>query len=301
MTHSSFFSALSLSLVCVLLVYPSLAGLGILVALFFTLGLPHGALDIVLGKELLIGAMGKKWWIPFTMIYLILCLAMIAFWTLWPFLSFVSFLVISVLHFGFSDATEKGFLRPVEGIARGLLPLTAPAYFYPNAFREIVESTLTRNEATDITTILLHLFIPNLILITCLMMTFLYERKGKVALELGSLLVLFIALPPLTAFFIYFCFLHSVRHTLMVMEETKRPLVSVINAALLPTLFSAFWLIALYYFLREKEIDVNTMYYLFFMGLAALTLPHLLLVEGLHAIRNSSRKVSSQASERSIL
>lgn len=288
MTHSYIFSALSLSAIGLLFFYPSLAGLSVLIALFFTLGLPHGALDIVLGRELLFDELGRKWWIPFTFAYLLLSLAMIAIWTLWPFLSFALFLIISVLHFGFSDATGKGVLRYIEGIARGLIPLTMPAYFYPNAFRAIIESTLTSDEAIEITSILSHLCTPNLILVLGLIIGFLYTRKLPIASELSTLLILFITLPPFTAFLIYFCFLHSIRHTLMVMKETQQPLRSVIKGSILPTLFSALWLIGLYYYLREKEIDLNTMYYLFFMGLAALTLPHMLLVEGLHTLKNSS-------------
>jgi len=215
---------------------------------------------------------------------------MIVLWTLWPFLSFLLFLAISVLHFGFSDTLEKGVLRSIEGITRGFIPLTTPAYFYPNSFHAIIESTLTSDDATDVSAFLARLFVPNLFLLSALIIGFIWKQRLSIALELGTLLGLFIALSPFTAFLIYFCFLHSIRHTLMVMKKTKRPFISIVFGAILPTLFSAFWLIGLYYFLREKEIDINAMYYLFFMGIAALTLPHMILVEGLFLIRNSSSK-----------
>ncbi len=294
MNHSGIFSLIAIAAIFLMSLYPSIGGLTILLSLFFLLGLPHGALDIVLGKELLYGYFGNKWWIPFTMAYLYLSFAVIALWTLWPFLSFILFLVISVFHFGFGDAVEKDPIRSIEGITRGLIPITTPAYFYPYQFQTIIQSTLSTDDAAMITSFLTHLFIPNFILIALFTIGLIIKKKISYAFELVAFLGVFIALAPFQAFLIYFCFLHSIRHTLMIMKETHKPLQSIAISAILPTLFSAIFLIGLYYILRSKETDLDTMYYLFFMGIAALTFPHMLLVEGLYTIRNSSIRIKAE-------
>lgn len=297
MNLSLIFSCVSLTIVSLLFFYPALASLPVLITLFFFLGLPHGALDIVVGKELLSSSLGKNWWIPFTVAYLLLSLSMIALWTLWPFLGFILFLIISVQHFGFSDALEAHPIRIMEGITRGLLPITTPAYFFPDLFQNILRSTLTPEEAIQVTLVLKYLFIPTLFLFSLLIIYFLSQKKMASVCELAALLGVFIILPPFQAFLIYFCFLHSIRHTLTVKQETGKSTASLMYEAFLPTLFSAAWLVGLYYFLREKETDVNTMYYLFFMGIAALTLPHMILVEGLNALKNA---YGSDAERRSL-
>ncbi len=287
MRLSLFFSAMSLSLVLLWTLFPSLASIPVLLALFFFLGLPHGALDIVMGKEMLSGPMGKNWWIPFISIYLALSLSMIALWTLWPFIGFIIFMLISIQHFGLSDTIGHGPIRLLEGLTRGLIPLTTPAYFSSASFQNILTSTLTSQEAFIVTHALKLLFIPTLLLFLLLILYYSLQKKLSVVLELVSLLSVFIFLPPFQGFLIYFCFLHSIRHTLSISHETKKSYLNLMVEAFLPTLLSALWLIAMYYFLKEKGADLNTMYYLFFMGIAALTLPHMILVEGLSKLKKS--------------
>lgn len=294
MNHANIFSLLAIAAIILMTLYPSIGGLTIMISLFFLLGLPHGALDIVLGKEMLYGYFGKKWWIPFSVAYLCLSFAVIALWTLWPFLSFILFLLISVFHFGFGDAVEKYPIRSIEGIARGLIPITTPAFFYPYQFQTIIQSTLSTHDAALITSFLSQLFMPNFILVAILSLGLIVKKKISYAFELVVILGVFIALAPFQAFLIYFCFLHSIRHTLMIMKETHKSLRSIAISAILPTLFSAIFLIGLYYILRSKETDLDTMYYLFFMGIAALTFPHMLLVEGLYSIKNSSKEVQKE-------
>lgn len=288
MNHSIVFSFIAIGSIFLLTLVPAFQSTALFLILFFILGLPHGAFDVVLGKEMLYRPFGKKWWIPFSFIYLLLSLIVIAFWTLWPFLSFVFFLLISILHFGFGDAVEAGYLRPFEGIARGLIPVAAPAYFYPAPFQMILQSTLSYHEAAQITFVLSALFIPAIILIGFFILFFLVRKNGSLAIELMSFSAIFIVLPPFQAFIIYFCFLHSIRHTLHLMNETQKSFNSIVYAALIPTFLSAIFLLGLYLILRKNTVDFDTMYYLFFMGIAALTFPHMLLVEWLYSASNKS-------------
>lgn len=256
--------------------------------LFFGLGIPHGALDTSLGKKLFYPRFGSRWIIAFVLVYLLCVGLIVGCWMLFPLPSFLFFLGISAFHFGFSDRLyskgTKGFL---EGVARGFLPITLPAYFYPQLFQELVESSLPESQALIVLNIVRFFFYPGLTLLLVLIIEG-FLRKDKPAfmnsLELSALLVLFLSLKPFPAFLIYFCFLHSFRHILHVLEERKqifnRASVKWLIVQALPATVTTLLTLAAFYLLLEHEaIDVPVMLNLFFISLAALTFPHMILVE----------------------
>lgn len=259
----------------------------IALVLFFGLGIPHGALDYALGKHLFNGQGSSFWQFRFLGAYFIAITFVVVFWFSFPFAAFLLFLVLSALHFGFSDIKLKKTPRSIlEGLSRGILPLSAPAYFYSENFQEIIESSLSSDQAAMITIFLASLFLPCLLLFISLIAWGLWERNCSSfanSLELLALLVLFIALIPFAAFIIYFCFLHSIRHILCVLDELDLPtnfqsVKWVILQALPTTLLTFFALLLSYLYLKESQIDLITMFNLFFLSLAALTFPHMLIV-----------------------
>lgn len=255
--------------------------------LFFGLGIPHGALDFALGRRLYKPAFGNSWWLFFLLSYLGCVLAVVYLWLLFPLMSFSFFLVISALHFGLSDTLKnKGFEYILEGILRGFLPIAAPAYFYPEKFRIIVENVLTNPEASLVAEVAQLLFYPILGILTFLIVANLLKSKKEIAniLEIISVILLFFFLTPFRAFLIYFCFLHSLRHILSVLEEMKlclnwHAVKWVILQALPSTLATLVVLSGFYIALRQGVIDLHLVFNLFFISLAALTVPHMLLVE----------------------
>lgn len=256
--------------------------------LFFGLGIPHGALDLSLGKKLLQPKFGSQWSVVFVLVYL-LCVGFIVFcWVQSPLPSFLFFLGVSAFHFGFSDRlNRKGVIGALEGFGRGFLPITLPAYFYPHLFQELVESSLSSAQALMLIKIVQQFFYPNLILLAVVILYgFLKWNKSNLmnSFELISLLILFLILKPFAAFLIYFCFLHSFRHILYVLQEMNRlfnkdSLVWLIVQALPATVVTLFALAVCYLTLENEAIDVPTMLNLFFISLAALTFPHMILVE----------------------
>ncbi len=167
------------------------------------------------------------------------------------------------------------------------MPITIPAYFYPHLFQELVESSLSHAQALMLVKIVQLFFYPDLILVIAVIFYgFLQRDKSNLmnSLELISLLVLFFSLKPFAAFLIYFCFLHSVRHILYVMEEmnllfNRDSLKWLIVQALPATVVTLLVLALCYLTLEHEAIDVPTMLNLFFISLAALTFPHMILVE----------------------
>ena len=93
------------------------------------------------------------------------------------------------------------------------------------------------------------------------------------------ILILYNSFNPLIAFTIYFCFLHSIRHSASLIDELKINLNSFIKKALpLTTITALFFLIGLYVLTGFQNIDVeSSIIAVIFIGLASLTFPHILL------------------------
>ena len=89
-------------------------------------------------------------------------------------------------------------------------------------------------------------------------------------------------LSPLIAFTIYFCFLHSIRHSISLITELDQKslrnglLVFIKKATPLTILTAIFCLIGLYFLNINYNFD-SAILKLIFIGLASLTFPHILL------------------------
>ncbi|MBN9376807.1 MAG: hypothetical protein BGO14_01410 [Chlamydiales bacterium 38-26] len=256
--------------------------------LFFGLGIPHGALDLSLGKKLLQPRFGSCWSLIFILGYLLCGGIVVIGWIFFPLYAFLFFLAISVFHFGFSDRLYKeGWLGTWEGLARGLLPITVPAYFYPNLFQRLVESSLSVEQTLLLIKIIQLFFYSDLILLLVVILEGFWKMNKSAwmnSIELLTLFILFRVVEPFTAFLIYFCFLHSCKHILYVLEEMHKPLKLdtikwLIVQALPATLTTLVVLLICYWSFEHETMDIPLMLNLFFISLAALTLPHMIVVE----------------------
>jgi Brp/Blh family beta-carotene 15,15'-monooxygenase len=289
--HRLFFVCIALAvLVLEPSISPSLKGLELFFAfvLFFGLGIPHGALDLTLGRFLLKPKLGLFWWVAFLMAYLTCVGFIVTLWILYPLPCFLFFLLISVFHFGSSDTLDKtGLMRILEAIARGILPISAPAYWDPEDFQKLVESSLSTAQASLVLQVASTLYYPLCILLLTLIIQGLFGKDRYSfwnSLELTSILLLFTFLTPLKAFLIYFCFLHAIRHLITVMEDMKLPFKFasvwwIFLQAMPSTIFTLIALGFCYFYMREGAVDTKRMMNLFFVSLASLTFPHTLLVE----------------------
>jgi len=97
-----------------------------------------------------------------------------------------------------------------------------------------------------------------------------------------SILILNYFFSPLIAFTIYFCFLHSFRHSISLISELdklnfKNGLLIFIQKALPLTVLTAiFYILSLYFLSNYYQIN-DAIFKTIFIGLASLTFPHILL------------------------
>ena len=115
-----------------------------------------------------------------------------------------------------------------------------------------------------------------------LLSNFLISKNIGNILDSLTVIILNLIFSPLVAFTLYFCFLHSTRHTLSLIEEInsknfKKGFLVFIKKALPLTLVTAFMFIVTIYFLRNYYVLDDAILKVIFIGLASLTFPHILL------------------------
>ena len=107
------------------------------------------------------------------------------------------------------------------------------------------------------------------------------DLKALMIMDFFSLIILNLFLTPVLAFTIYFCFLHSIRHSITLIFELdksfKSGLKKFINKAIpLTFVTGVIFLIAVYFLNSSYKLD-EAIYKVIFIGLASLTFPHILL------------------------
>lgn len=250
------------------------ATLLMLAALITALGVPHGALDTLFARELH-GVRSITGWCIFTLAYLAPAALVVVLWHYAPAVFLVGFLLVSGVHFSGDPAPgARYFTRIMYGGALILLPLLLHAAEVSALFAFLVGSDI----AAPIVYWLGYLSWPWLVgtviaVVSCL------RADWLTALELASVALLALLAPPLLAFTIFFCGMHSARHILRTARHvgtaTNYQLVRAAAAPLLGALATG---AALLWYLPASPIDARVTQ-LVFVGLAALTIPHMALVE----------------------
>ena len=252
------------------------------------IGLPHGAMDGAVAVHF--GWMGRPAKVAaFLLAYVGLAALVVAAWVVAPALSFIVFLAISTYHFGRGDATSSIVGRgAVESIARGGLVIGGISQFH-RAEANDVFLTIVGADTTGV-----WLFLDGLLVLTaaCIIETLLFkpsEERTTFAFELSILSLLFATVPPLVGFAVYFCFVPSFRH-FSSMRSVLQSTVSSLRITQTTVVFSlltwAFGLVVLAQ--QSASIGVEpALLEVVFIGLAALTVPHMLLVDGVLNQRSS--------------
>ncbi len=258
----------------------------LLVSLLFILsiGISHGSLDHIKGKKLL-KILGFKSSVLFYFGYIFVGLTTIIIWLLFPKLLLFLFLLIAAFHFGKEDSEFLNKRKNFELIYffKGSLIIVAPLLFHKNETLSIFKSL-----NFDITTSFL---INNEILYFFILLSFIsniflslnksFDAKSLLFMDFLSILILNYFLNPVLAFTFYFCFLHSIRHSISLIKEIntnlKKGLPIFIKKALPLTIITIFGYIFALYILNNYNELSESIYKVIFIGLASLTFPHILL------------------------
>jgi Brp/Blh family beta-carotene 15,15'-monooxygenase len=237
------------------------------------LGLPHGALDLPIAEALWpLDSRARQG--LFAALYLGLSGGVLAVWLMLPGVALLAFLAYAMLHFSEDWGAEQPALRWSGGLAT----VGAPALLH-HAEVEAIFAMLAQSGAALAAD---AAALAGGIGVALLVVSWLTSRRarGPAVLEQSVLWATAAALPPLMYFAVYFCALHSVRHftaTIRAVPNGQRALgVAVVLsgivtlAAVVATLLNPAGHVA-----DPTEQGIRVI----FIGLAALTVPHMILVD----------------------
>jgi Brp/Blh family beta-carotene 15,15'-monooxygenase len=283
-------------------IYLAISFLSILI-----LGIPHGALDASIAMNIQmqeayktnLGESNLKtrinpfystllsrrllYLVLFTLSYILLSIVTIVTWVNWPISSLTAFLVISAIHFGRGDTVigKSKIKNYLSVFIHGGLTIIVIPFVHPDQVAQIFDA-LSGGSSYVIQPYINKLFyvwLAALLLYFCILISSI-DLKFKI-IEIILILTIILYCPPAVSFAIYFCVVHSPRHTvriwnlLKINQQKKKILITTAVVTCLTWIVSGF---AIYFFEQTKDI-VSAMLQVIFIGLAALTIPHMILVD----------------------
>ena len=260
--------------------------------LILSIGVSHGSLDNIKGRKLF-KILGINNFSIFYLSYILIALIVIFLWIIIPSISLIIFLIVASHHFGKEDTQfliiENSSLNQLLFFLKGSLIIFAPMYFHFDETISIFKLLLIDNETfyeflglIETNKILLYGIILSTLSSISLFTKDFGFKKFVIFLDYFSILIINYYFSPLVAFTIYFCFLHSIRHSISLMSELDKNDLSnglkiFIKKALPLTILTAtFCFLGLYLLNNTYNFD-SSILKIIFIGLASLTFPHILL------------------------
>ena len=253
--------------------------------LILTIGISHGALDHEKGKKLLKTYKIKNTEV-FYLSYVGVAIFVILIWIINPILLLSLFLIVAAYHFGKEDSdfikTKNLSFLETFYFLKGSLVISAPLLFHAAETIEIFKIlNFSINEY-----ILSNSFLIPIVILSILSNFFLYrgnnnDLRSILFLDSFSILILNYFFNPILAFTIYFCFLHSIRHSLGLISEINKNLIKgfpIFLKKIIPlTLITAIMYLIVFYFISKIFGIDESVIKIIFIGLASLTFPHIIL------------------------
>ena len=254
--------------------------------LILFLGISHGSLDNIKGAKL-IKILGYKSIFLFYFFYILLSLVIILLWIIFPNTILLIFLIVGSYHFGREDTIirykSNFFLAEILYFLKGSSVIIAPLYFSREATIEIF-NILNFNVFEN--SLFNNYFLIFFLILSFLSSILLSNKKNLnfktiMIVDFLSIIILNYFFTPVLAFTIYFCFLHSIRHSISLISELdnsfKVGFRKFIKKAIPLTLVTTImFVIAIYMLNNFYKLD-EAIYKVIFIGLASLTFPHILL------------------------
>ena len=240
-------------------------------------GLAHGSLDILTAKRLNL-IKSKKTFSFFIIIYLCIPISFFFFWLKFPDVFFVLFLILSGLHFGISDRESKLFIqKKLEVLLRALIIIFLPVKFYIDEIKEIFTFFFV---SENLISLLFNLsdfvFYFTILIFLFFLINFMLKKTSvNLIIEFTLLLFCFIYFKPLVSFFIYFCFLHSMRHLLYEKYKLNLSFKNLFIKTLPMTILSCLFIIFL--ILTVTQINIFKLNHII-VALSSLTISHIFLI-----------------------
>jgi Brp/Blh family beta-carotene 15,15'-monooxygenase len=253
--------------------------------LILVFGVSHGALDHIKGKRLLKNYKIKNT-LFFYLIYILISLLILILWILIPAITLSIFLLVAAYHFGKEDSEimepKKNRILNFIFFIKGSLIVLAPLFYKFNETVLLFEVLNFNIDLFDYKHLIEIFFYTSLLSNIYFLIEDLKFNYNFIAFDLLSINLLFYILSPLAAFTLYFCFIHSLRHTITLSGDLnknnlKKGFKKFFSKAIPLTMVTAFIFLISVYILNIYYTFNDSILKVIFIGLASLTFPHILL------------------------
>ena len=240
-------------------------------AAIMLLGVPHGAFDPIIADRLGWLSSSSRL-VMFYLGYLMITVFVFLIWPVFPMVSLFCFLLVSVYHF-----SQDFKVRSVLGrLSYGTLILTMPVVLHSLTVEELFDYLLFDQSSKPLIVMMMFAFA-----ISVVVLLFSFKSYSKKQLiELTAIVLIGLLLDPLVYFALFFCLLHSprhIKHEWNLLPSHKQKMSLVIGAGVIFATYILAVIAANH--LNLSLSDVSGFFTIVFIGLAALTYPHMFLVE----------------------
>ena len=259
--------------------------------LIATIGVSHGAYDGIKGKMLFYKKFKNLNFI-FYFSYISLIILVLFFWYLNPSISLIIFLVVSSFHFGKEDLeiylNKKYKYHQFIFFLKGSLIILFSLFFSFEQTNLILNTIIFSKNYELLSYYYVKLVLLLNLLVQILSYLYFYLKKKlkkidfiTINFEIILITITFYLFNPIVAFTLYFCFMHSLKNILLISSELNPNLFKGINIffnqSLLLSFITFFILLISLIFLINYDFLENSIAKIIFIGLASLTLPHIIL------------------------
>lgn len=246
----------------------------VLAPIILLMGVPHGALDVVFARQF-VGVRSIADWSLFTSAYMAAAGAVVGLWWVAPGYFLAVFLLISVFHFsGDPEGETPTLFRMLYGGSIILCPLVLHA----GDVTEVFAYLAGESNAQLIVGALKWVAWPWVVAIGLVAIVNARQKPLR-SVELVSVAALLTVAPPLLGFTFYFCGMHSARHVLRTRDySSEGTLRSLLRIASWPMVITVAGVAIAWWLSDGSPLDMR-LAQLLFVGLAALTVPHMIVVE----------------------
>jgi len=246
----------------------------VLAILIFVMGLPHGALDVIFAKRLYRLVSWSQWTV-FCLAYIALAAAVVGFWWVYPSAFLTAFLLVSAFHF--SGDLDDGTSAVMRFWYAGSI-LIFPAWFHEAEVARLFGDLVAGDFSGQLASILQAMAWPwcvglGITLVMC------GRANWVTSLEVVSVSLLAITAPPLFGFTVFFCVMHSARHAVRTRAyAADMRWADMLKKAMAPMVVCALAGVALWPTVMGLTFETAVVR-MVFVALAALTVPHMVLIE----------------------
>tara|TARA_B100001057_G_C22834291_1_gene944621 strand:+ start:840 stop:1658 length:819 start_codon:yes stop_codon:yes gene_type:complete len=250
--------------------------------LIFFIGLPHGSFDGAVAA--LVGFRSRIQFFKFIMYYLLLFSFVVLFWIYFPIVSLLIFILMTIAHFGICDWTNFKINKHkyLVSFTYGMTVIFGIIFFNEDQsfliFKYLTNDSIYYFQKYLFITYLLTI----LSIISFVYLSFIEKKLRKGVIEIICLLFIFYIFDPLLSFAIYFCFFHTYKHLKHLIKNIYFILPNKLFVIYSTTFFTIVsWIagIIITSYLIQNFSIYESILKVVFIGLAALTLPHMVLVD----------------------